>query len=297
MSSFCRSARGAVLALALLIPAAPLVSQSRVMIGARPAPNQTARLRMVQELDMTLKPAGAEVPPGFPPDGLHVTGSNTLVLRQEVGAIDGKGRLRLNLSYEEVAQTMRLNDTDVPIPSANLDTLRGKTVTIWMGPRREILEVITPENFPLPADQLQQVLGPLQASLPSQEMTIGETVTLPFTMPIPIPVPGANAPPTMVGQTKTTLTKLLPEGGDQLALLDQSIELALDATAATSRGSSVRMDMTLTGTGTTELLVTSGLLKSTRMEATMTGQFEPPGAGSSAVTITGQLRVNVTREP
>jgi hypothetical protein len=298
MTNYCRFGRGPKLAAALLtLAAAPLLSQSRVMIGARPAPNQTARLRMVQELEMSMKAAGPNVPPGFPADGLNVSGNNMLLLRQEVGEADEKGRLRLVLTYEEVGQTMRLNDKEVPIPAETLNLLRGKSVTMWMGPKREILEVITPDKFPLPGDQLQQVLGPLQASLPSQEMSVGETVALPFSMPLPIPVPGANAPPRMEGQTRTTLTKVSPEGGDQLAFLDQSIELSLDTTAATSSGSNVRMDLKMSGAGTTELLVRSGLLKSTRMDATMSGQFEPPGSGATPIKVDGKLRVTVTREP
>lgn len=163
-----------------------------------------------------------------------------------------------------------------------------------MGPKREILDVVTPPNFPLRAAEMEQILGPLQASMPSQEMSLGEAVRLPFTMTVPLPVPGSSGPQRMLGHTKTRLVKLTREGGDQLALLDQSLDLDLDGTAS-SRGPNVRLNIRLSGTGTTETFVTSATLKSTHVRATMTGQFETAGSGASAMKLSGFFTMDLVR--
>jgi hypothetical protein len=284
----------AITVLTLLTIAAPLTAtaQSRVMIGGRAAPGQTVRLRMTQEMDFELKPVG-EPAPGIPKDGIRSKGKSTLLLKQDVGEVDAEGRLRLVLTYEDVSQEMKVNDVAVPIQEQANDALRGKVVTMVVGSNNEVLDVKAPEGFPIPPDQLKQFLGPLVASVPHQEMSVGETVSLPFSMALPMPTPG-GAPPLLIGQTKTTLTALASENDDQIATLDQTFDVAIDSTNQTSAGNRVRMDVTISGSGTTHTFVKGGLVKSTTMKATMSGRFEPPN-GTAALKLTGTMSMTVER--
>ena len=197
------------MAAAFAVPVAAIGQSARVMIGASPAPGQTVRLRMTQEMDFELKPIG-EPPPGLPKEGIRSKGKSMLLLKQEVGATDVNGRLRLDLTYEDVSQELRVNDAPLPIPQDSYDTLRGKTVTMWMGKDNEVLDVTAPENFPIPQDQLKQFLGPLVASVPHQEMSVGETVTLPFSMALPIPVPPAAHRPCLRARPRPRSPALRP---------------------------------------------------------------------------------------
>ena len=280
--------------LTLLTIAAPLAAtaQSRVMIGGRPAPGQTVRLRMTQEMDFEFKPVG-EPAPGMPKDGIRSKGKSTLILKQDVGEADAEGRLRLVLTYEDVSQDLKVNDVAVPIQEQANDAIRGKVVTMVIASNNEVLEVKAPDGFPIPPDQLKQFLGPLAASVPHQEMSIGETVSLPFSMALPMPTPG-GAPPLLIGQTKTTLTALTPENDDQIATLDQTFDVVLDSTNQTSAGNRVRMDVKISGSGTTNTFVKGGLVKSTTMKATLSGRFEPPN-GTTALKLTGTMGMTVER--
>lgn len=292
-----RARRGAALIVAAAVMLTPAVfAQTRVMIGGLPAPNQTVRLRMTQEMDFELKPVG-EPPPGIPKEGIRSKGKSMLLLRQDVGTVDANGRLQLDLTYEEVSQELRVNDMPLPIPQDSYDTIRGKQVTMWMGKSNEVLDVVAPENFPIPQDQLKQFLGPLVASLPHQEMAVGETVTLPFSMALPIPVPTGGAPPMLTGQTKTTLARLVPEADDRLATLEQTMTVAFDSTGETTLGRSVRMDVKIVGSGTTDTFVRGGLVKSNAMTGTISGQFAPSGKSGAAMKITGTMTMTVERLP
>jgi hypothetical protein len=296
--SMHRLTRVAALAMAaaFAVPFAAIGQSARVMIGASPAPGQTARLRMTQEMDFELKPIGDQ-PPGIPKEGIRSKGKSMLLLKQEVGALDANGRLRLDLTYEDVSQELRVNDAPLPIPQDSYDTLRGRTVTMWIGKDNEVLDVTAPENFPIPQDQLKQFLGPLVASVPHQEMSVGETVTLPFSMALPIPVPAGGAPPMLVGQTKTTLTRLTAEAGDQVATLDQTMTVAFDSSGETTMGRNVRMDMKIVASGTTDTFVRGGLVKSNAMNGTISGQFAPGGKSGSSMKLTGTLTMTVERVP
>jgi hypothetical protein len=224
-------------------------------------------------------------------------GKSVLLLKQEVGAVDADGRLQLDLTYEDVSQELRVNDMPLPLPQESFDTLRGRKVTMWMGKNNEVLDVSAPENFPIPQDQLKQFLGPLVASVPHQEMAVGETVTLPFSMALPIPVPTGGAPPTLTGQTKTTLARLTPEADDQIATLEQTMNVAFDSTGETTGGRNVRMDMAIVASGTTHSYVRGGLVKSNAMTGTITGQFSPPGKSGAVMKITGTMTMKVERLP
>ena len=284
------------MAIALAVPYAASGQPARVMIGASPAPGQAVRLRMTQEIDFELKPIG-DPPPGIPKDGIRSKGKSLLLLKQEVGSLDANGRLRLDLTYEEVSQELRVNDVPLPIPQDSYDTLRGKTVTMWMGKDNEVLDIAAPENFPIPQDQLKQFLGPLVASVPHQEMGVGETVTLPFSMALPIPVAAGGAAPMLTGQTKTTLTRLTPEGGDQVATLDQTMTVAFDSSGETTTGRNVRMDVKIVASGTTDTFVRGGLVKSNAMNGTISGQFQPVGRGGASMKLTGTMTMSVERVP
>ena len=86
-------------------------------------------------------------PPGIPKEGIRSKGKSMLLLKQEVGAVDANGRLPLDLTYEEVSQELRVNDMPLPIPPDSFDTLRGKTVTMWMGRRTRSSTSRRPRTF------------------------------------------------------------------------------------------------------------------------------------------------------
>jgi hypothetical protein len=283
--------------LAAVLAASPAGSQTdRVMVGAPPAPDQSLRLKMTQAMNFTLTPLG-DPPPGAPAGPMQVTGSTVTTIRQQVGKPDADGRLQIDLTYEDVSQEMKMNDKPVPMPADAAEALKGKTVTMWVDSTFQVVDVKAPEGFPIPADQLKQLMVQLMGSVPHQEMRIGETVTVPLSMPLPIPLPGAQ-PPVLKGETKTTLVKVAPQGNDQIATLEQTVEAALDSTNDMP-GGKLRIVFKVKGSGTTLTAVKAGVAHSSTMKSDIEGQFEPQGAakGPPAVKIAGAMNMTIEKLP
>ena len=284
--------------LAITLASAPAGAQTdRVMIGAVPAPDQTLRLKMTQDMNFTITPTG-DPPPGAPPGPIRMTGNTVTTIRQQVGKPGADGRLQIDLTYEDVTQEMRMNDNPLPVPPEVTAALKGKTISLWVDGKFQVVDVKAPEGFPIPTDQLKQLLVQLMGSIPHQEMRIGETVSIPMSMPLPIPMPGGQAP-VMKGETKTTLLKVDPEGNDRIATLEQTVEATVDSTNDLQSGVKLRLMFTIKGSGTTQTAVKAGLAYASTMKSNIEGQFEPQGGGKGppAVKIAGTMNMTIERMP
>lgn len=265
--------------------------QDKVAIGATPTPGQTVRLRMKQELESDIKAEGTP-PPGLPPDGVHTRSASNILLRLETAALDADGRVRVDVNYEEGSQEAQINGKAMPLPSAQ-DALRGKTITMWLK-GSQVDEVKVPENYPIPAELLKQFMGPLVASIPRVEMTVGQTAEVPLSLTLPLPS-GAGPAPVLTGTTKNTLTKVAPDGDDLLATLAQAVEASVDMSHEAG-GTRVRTIMKISGTGTTETYVKAGLVKTSTMDAKLTGRLETQAANAPVIVFDGTMKLTVTRE-
>ncbi len=294
----CGRVVAAVGLLAAVLVASPAGSQTdRVMVGAPPAPDQSLRLKMTQAMNFTLTPLG-DPPPGAPAGPMHVIGNTVTTIRQQVGKPGADGRLQIDLTYEDVSQELKMNDKPVPVPADATEALKGKTVTMWVDGKFQVVDVKAPEGFPIPADQLKQLMVQLMGSVPHQEMRIGETVTVPLSMPLPIPIPGGQAP-VLKGETKTTLVKVAPQGDDQIATLEQTVDAALDSTNDMAGGVKLRIVFKVKGTGTTVTAVKAGVAHSSTMKSDIEGQFEPQGGGQGppAIKIAGAMNMTIEKLP
>jgi hypothetical protein len=264
---------------------------TKVMIGAPPAPNQTVRLRMTQDTDFRIAPAGAEA--------MNIAGSFVSVIRQRIGERDANGRLPIAVVYEDVAQTVKMNGEPAPVPPGALDKLRGASITMWIDARSQIVDLKAPADFPLPADQLKTALGQMLSATPHREMTVGETVTTPLSIPMPMPLPGlAPGSSALIGETKTTLVRVADEGGEQVATLDQVLSASFDTVAEIAQVR-VKVRFTVRGEGTTLVEVRSGQLRTSEVTSTFEGRLEPEGESSAApeMSMTGTMKQRSERLP
>jgi len=282
----------AVLLAALLASPQFVAGQDKVAIGATPAPGQTIRMRLTQQMDANVTTEGGAPPAGFPPDGIHTVTKSSVVLRLETAAVEADGRLRVAVNYEEGSQEAEINGKSMQIPSAQ-DQLRGKPITMWLR-GTQVDEVKVPDNYPIPAELLKQFLGPLVASVPRLDMIVGQTADTPVSLTLPLPA-GAGPPPVLNGTTKSTLAKVASDSGDVVATLDQAIEASVDATNEVS-GTRVRTALKLSGTGITETYVKAGLVKTSTLDAKLTGRLETNAANAPVVVFAGTLKLTVMRD-
>jgi hypothetical protein len=272
--------------------ALPAVAQDKVAVGGRPAPGQSVRLNIVQDADLTMKPAEAAA--GSPMGPMHLKAKTTTVVSQKVGTPDEKGAVKVDMTYEDITQDVRLNDQPAPPEAAEAALkIKGKTLSMTVDANGEMIDVTPPPDFPLPPEMMKDMMKQALGLMPRQQMAVGETVTAPFTMAMPLPMPGD--PPQLKGELKSTLKGVTGPAGSQVATLDQTVEAGVDATVAGPGGGNVAIKLQVKGGGSTDWDVTGALVKASRMTTTISGSFTVPGVG--AMEMNGTTVVSVDRVP
>ena len=147
---FHRGATTTLLTLTFAMATAlPAVAQKKVTVGGRPAPEQTVRLNIVQDADLNMKPAEAAA--GSPMGPMHLKAKTTTVASQKVGTPDEKGALKIEMTYEEITQDLRLNDQPAPPEAAQAaNAMKGKTISMVVDAAGDVVEVTPPADFPMP---------------------------------------------------------------------------------------------------------------------------------------------------
>lgn len=260
-----------------------------IVVGAQPKPGQSQRVQTTQTMRVKMVPEG-ERPPGFPAEGIRLEQTTVTVIRQDIGLVDGEGRVRHDLTYESMTQATTMNGKEVPIPSDRITMLNGKVFTLWLDANNQLADVVVPEGVPLSSEQAKQMMGSLLAAVPRQEMRVGETVTKPFTMDLP--VPGGRDAPKITATTRLTLTGVDGVGTDRIANFDIAVDGALKADAPAA-GPAV--SMSIDGTGTMRMELLSGFIIASTSEQTIDGTFSAPGGKGPAFTMRGTVQVKTTR--
>lgn len=272
--------------------ALPAVAQTTVAVGGRPAPGQSVRLNVVQDLDITMKPAEAAA--GSPMGPMHVKAKTTTVISQKVGPLDDKGAVTVEMTYDDITQDVRLNDQ--PAPPEALEAalkIKGKTLTMTVAANGDMVDVIPPADLPMPPEMLRDMLKQALGLMPKQDMAVGQTVAEPFSMAVPLPMPGD--PPQLKGELKSTLTGVTGDVGSQVASLEQTVAADVDASVPGPGGAEIAIKLQVKGGGTTEWDVKGALVKGSTMTTTISGTLTIPGAG--AMEMNGTTTVNVQRLP
>lgn len=283
-----------------LASALPAVAQTKtvaptkkVAVGGRPAPGQTARLNILQAVDLDMKPTEAVA--GSPLTAMHLKAKTTTVVSQKIGTPDANGAVQVDMTYEDMTQDVTINDQ--PAPPEALETaakMKGKTLSMTVDANGDVIEVTPPPDLPMPAammagmkDMLKQALG----LMARQEMTIGETVSAPFEMPMPVPMPGD--PPQLKGALKSTLTGVSGPAGSEVAALEQVVTAGVDSTMPGPEGGDIAIKMQVTGRGTSDWDVRGALVIASKMTTSIAGTIAVPRYGT--MQLTGTTVVSLER--
>lgn len=283
--------RPAVLLLVLALAAPLAAGQDKILIGGMPSPGQSQRTKMSQAMDLTLR-AGDNAPPGFPPDGIRMEMTSDIVMKQTIGAPDSEGRTRMDMTYESVAQGGTMNGQKMPMPSSS-GGFEGQTLTLWMDKTNAVADVTVPPGLPMSESQARQMFNQVFGAVPRQEMAIGETISKPLSLDVPLPGGGASQQ-AVTGTTRITLSRIDGEGADRVAVLTMVFDGAIEGAANAAGGK-----LTITGKGTTELALRTGLILSSTSTTTLEGPMAVPGApaGAPPLAMHGVVTVTLAKLP
>ncbi|MEO5823471.1 MAG: hypothetical protein ABIT71_23450, partial [Vicinamibacteraceae bacterium] len=246
-----------------------------------------------QDADINMKPSEAAA--GSPMGPMHLKAKTTTVVSQKVGTPDEKGAIKVEMTYDDITQDVRLNDQPAPPEAAAAAMkIKGKTLGMVIDANGDMLEVTPPADFPLPPEMIKDMLKQALGLMPRQDIAVGETVTSPFAMAMPLPMPGD--PPQLKGELKSTLTGLSGTGGNEVAALEQVVTAGVDATVAGPGGAGdITIKLQVKGSGTTDWDVKGGLVKGSKMTTTIAGTFTVPAVG--VMEMNGTTIVSVERLP
>ena len=270
----------------LLAPSALVAQGERISLRTTPAPNQTIRVGMTQDLEFDIE---MEAAGGGP---TRMVGRINFSATQKVGAPDREGRVTAQLTMDEVSMIMTLNGNAAPSPA---DQLKGKVFTIIYDSAGKVLEVNGPPELGASGASARDMITAMSRALPGGQLAVGDTVTMSVAIPVPLPVSG-SAPAQIQTRVTTKLVGIGREGGDRLASLEQTT-VGEGSTPMQMPGPNgmmtVNMDMHMTGTGTMQLNVDRGFVKAgdstMKMDMTMLMQ-------GMSMKMTGTIHMVMTGE-
>lgn len=269
------------------------VAQSeKITLRMAPAPDQTVRMTMAQDMDMDLTIEGAGGLPGLT-GPLKMVMRNTMDITQRVGARKPDGLVDAEITYDQVKIEMTLNGQTLPTstPSGILNT----KVTVTYNGNGEIVDVKgLPDTGAMPADSFKQMMTTFYGNLPAEPVGVGETASVPINFTLPLPIPGASAMK-LAGDTKMKFVSLERDaGGNRSARLESAMDGKMTGAFPSPDGkNSMGLDFLLKGSGTTVMDLTKGVLRSGIASITIDGKLEL-GAGAPVAVPPMRLHATMT---
>ncbi len=263
--------------------------EDRAVVRLTPKPNQAFKCEIVQEMEMDATMDGAPQTTG--PVSMKMVNKTVIDFTEKTGAPKEQGRIDADVTYDKISSDKILNGKAMP-PDNLGDQLVGKTITFTYDRDGRVADVRVPPDIDLSAETLRQMMNSLQGDLPAGEMAIGDTASMPFSMPLPIPTPGL-ADLKATGEARYKLVALEKEGADLIAKLDQVVQAGLVTTVdlALTKGTvKVSIDFKVSGTGRLQLNLTRGIMKMNEQDLAIDGDMRM--AGDSAETPSGTLKLH-----
>lgn len=256
--------------------APPAFAQSeKVDLRMVPKPGQTVRLTMTQDMDMDMSFDGAAAAPGLAP--MKMATKTTMTMTQKTGALKPDGTMEAEITYDQITTDATVNGQSISTGGAN-DALTGKTVTVKYNRNGEVVDITGLPDGPLTADSFKQMMRSFYVDRPTAPIAVGETFSTPVNFNLPLPLPGGS-PLNMSGETRTTLVSVDKDAVGRSARLEAVTAGTMTGNIASPDAkSSMRFDLTLSGTATNVLDLDRGVLRSATSSNTMSGKMEMGGA-------------------
>lgn len=282
---------------ALVLMVAPLASAQgeKVSLQSIPAPNQTIRFKMTQDVNMEMTMAGSPAGDALPQGPMKILGTTVFEGTQIVSNRDAEGRVSLDFTYDQVTSTMTMNGKSVLSQNAFNTALKGKKLTMVFDAQGKVVDFKVPDELASLAPNLNELMTSMMGGLPAVSLGVGETVTVPLNLTLPIPMPGA-APMSMIGQRTFTLLSLNREGADQIARLEQKLDTKLSRSIempGPNGPAAMSLDFRMAGSGTMQWNLDRGYMTSSDMASTIDGTM----TGPLGMTIHGTIRIVTEGSP
>src|SRR5262245_6551427 len=141
------------LGLALMASITAFAQSEKIKFKMVPEPNQTVRMRAVQDMELNMSFESETPPAGALPEPVKMMARAVFALTQKVGAPDKEGNVNAELNYDEVSSEMILNGQPMQIGD-KVDNFIGKKITATFNSRGEMIDLKVPPDLGLPEETL-----------------------------------------------------------------------------------------------------------------------------------------------
>lgn len=288
------------LVLASMTTFAQTEKPEKVSLRLAPKPDQTAKLRMVSEIDLEMSfdgVAGSDQP-ALPMMKMQM--KSVTAFTQKTGSLDKQNRFEMELVYDDVSAEMMMNGNAIPVGD-EMTKLKGQKIKVTMDQSGDIFDVQAPKETQMDAATFKELLKSLYGALPTEPMAVGETATVPLTMALPLPLPGSNGPLNLQGSSKIKLLAIEKDGTNRLAKLDTISEARLTSVMdfpGANGPAKVKLDFSMTGGGPSSVNLDKGLVKTNDVIMTLQGKMTPAPESADAklpaMALKGTVKTIVT---
>lgn len=267
-----------LLLLSMVLPSLVVAQKERIRIRALPLPDVTVRMAVDQTLHVDVQSAALPAP-------IALDGTTLMRFSQRAGQPDTAGAISAQLTYDTLQIVMNMNGSPMGGPSGS--DLAGKTVTAKYDSAGRLMDLTLPQELERLATPMRNIFSSSLGALPSGELATGDSVTATMSVPIPIDLPGASNSASVSWVTRFRLDRVVHEGSGVIAVFDVLSQGTMKQILATALGNA-DVDLKMTGTGTMEVDVQRGLVRTGTTDTKLNMTMDL--GGGSTVTMTGNTR-------
>jgi hypothetical protein len=292
-----RTHAAAIAVLAVVVGSTPLLADQdeRVTIRFSPAPRQTYRQQMVEEVDMSTD-ASAPAPNGVTIPPMRVQLTIDVSSAVDVGAPRDDGDYEATVTVDAGNVSMMLNGQPFALPGNNpAAAIAGQQMTIVYTAAGAVRDVQSSSRRNASSAMLRQFLAGMTRPVATVELGVGESTTIPGQFALPIPTGNARG---MNAETTSTLTLRGVETGNghRIAHLDVATTGRFDAAGSVpTTADNGTVAMTMNGTGTMDVDLERGV--TTGNDQRIVVELNASSATSLSAHLKGTVHLVVTERP
>ena len=271
----------------------------KIRLKMVPEPNQTVRMRMIQDMEMDMSFEGETPSAAALPEPVKMMARAVFALTIKVGAPDKEGDFTAEMTYDELSSEMTMNGQPMQHGDASGKFI-GKKILTTFNKQGEMVDLKMPPDLGVSEESFKKLLKSLYGDLPQTPIGVGEVATAPLDFTVPLPVPGA--PPLKIdGQINFKLVSVEKDATGRIAKFDQTVDGKMFSNLEVPGPNGqikMSLDFKLNGGGDLVMNVDKGVPKSGDSKITFGGKLKMTGESSEAklstINFQGTVKVTVT---
>jgi len=275
--------RGLLLSTAL--PAVIAAQSNRVTIPRMPLPQSTARITATLDMHFDVSSPALPTP-------ILMEGTSMAQYVRRTGPVDSLGGFSAQLDYDTLMTRISLNGTPMGRPMES----GGARATARYDSAGALVDLTVPPELERFANSIRQLQGAMLTSVPRGTMAVGDSLVTPFEAPVPLDIGmGAGDSVALEGTLTHRLRAIKRDSGQVVAVFDQVLVAGVNRGITMPALGAAQLSLRMTGTGTMEIEVQRGLVRSASSDSKVDATMDI-GAGGT-VTMNGTIRTTSRGSP